>query len=153
VRRIVWILAARKSCKRYTQMIEEPEMSGTTQLATAVILPLPPHLEEVVYEASSDLIFLLQDHEIPHHLHRIEPRSIPTKMREVRELFQTVTSVAFEGCFQGNAKVLTRAEVADLLETLEDGGLKPRLLVHSMPHHPPHESFTAIGNGWDISEI
>ena len=153
VRRIVWILAARKSCKRYAQMVEEPEMNGAHQATTAVVLPLPPHLEEIVEEACPDLIFLLRDHPLPPHLDYIDARTIPTKPREVRELFQPVTSVAFEGCFYGSYQVHTRVEIVDLLETLEDSGLRPRLLVHPMPHHPPEESFAAIGEGWTITEL
>src|SRR5206468_3409615 len=120
-------------------MVDSPESNGAEQPTSAVILPLPPHLGDVVEEAHPDFIFALRDHPVPHHFKHLNARSIPTKPREVRELFQTVTILKFEACYFTDALPHTRDEIVDLLEILFDSNLKPKLMIHSMPHHPPHE--------------
>jgi len=156
IREIIKILAARKSRDYYERFEEDaavPNIDGAKQSRRAVILPLPPHLTYIVEDTSPELIFKLKEHPIPHHLNHLNARHIPSKIREIREIFQSVTSLSFEGYYITNGYLHTREEIVDLLDALTEVSFKPRLVIHTMPHRPPHEAFTQVGKEWEVVEI
>jgi hypothetical protein len=153
VKHVLRILAALKSRDYYERILANSTSGNHEPSGTAVILPLPRHLEDEVYEASPDRIFILRGHPLPHHLAHLDPKYIPTKPRDIRDLFAHVARLKFEACYISNGSVATREEIVALLEVFEDTEIRPKLLIHCMPHQPPHETFERIGDGWEVSEI
>ncbi|MBP6507669.1 MAG: hypothetical protein KA257_08905 [Opitutaceae bacterium] len=120
----------------------------------AVILPLPPHLlawlEELV---PAEMFFNPLGHSPPPHDLSRRALPLPTKPREVREQFRAISVIGLEGCLLDDGTLGTRAAVADFLELLEDGGIRPHLMVHLMPHRHPELEFARIADGWTVAEI
>jgi hypothetical protein len=151
LRTVVKKVAAIKSRNYFGRMVEAPDLNGSSPASSAVILPLPPDFVDLAEQASH--VFILREHHVPHHFDHLDPCFIPSKPREIREIFQATVTLAFEATFSGDGCLYTRGEIVDLLDVMEDAGMKPKLLVHFMPHHPPHEPFAPISATWEFEEI
>jgi hypothetical protein len=118
----------------------------------AVILPVPPHLSELVADTQPDLVFSVEeDH--PPHLRNLRLTFLPElNSREIRLRFAKVESLIIEANSAGGS-ISTRRPIVKLLEDLEDSHIKPELIIHLVPHMPHRTRLVPIPPQWSLLEI
>lgn len=101
-----------------------------------VVLPLPPHVTDIVLPLVTEPFVLTAERHLPHHLSYVGATPIEFVLpNDIDQTFNEITAVVFEGVWDAG-QLLTRRGVASFLQTVARGHQQVEHYVHLLPHHP-----------------
>ena len=116
-----------------------------------VALPVPPHLEDWVFEqVDQGMVFAAEDH-LPPHLEETDVPFLDDLLpQEIQETLANVKGILAEGQIRGGT-VTTRRSVVRVLQMLPSSQMT--LFLHHMPHRPPHAEFAQVDKAIQVVEL
>jgi hypothetical protein len=101
-----------------------------------VVLPLPPHVTDLVFPVVTEPFILTAERHLPPHLSYVGATPIEFVLpNDIDQTFNEITAVVFEGLWDAG-RLLTRRSVAGFLQTMARGHQQVDHYVHLLPHYP-----------------